>query len=245
MNKPSIITALLIGSIAVGASAASLTEIKANGHLAKLYVDGSKGRMETGDAGYILVDSRKHKLYMVVPKQGQAVDMSSYLKKAAARPGAKTSFKPAGNGPTIAGYTTKRYDFKVGGQPCGSVYASKKALSDSGAKVLVQAMERIAAQARERMGDGGGTCGRGRDNVVKVIASIGMPMRITNKQGGVDSEVVKIAGNASLPAGAFDLPAGIKVRDGAQIESMLKQAQESLSPDMMDKLREARKKYMR
>ena len=257
MYPQRLIIALLAATLSLPASAVSLTEISANGQLARLYVDGSKGRMDSGQDGYMLVNSQTKKLYMVAPGHGQALDMSSYLGKAPARPGAKTRFKPAGDGPTIAGYATKRYNYTVGERFCGSVYTSKQALADSGAKLLVQAMERIGARARASNGDAE-SCGRGRDNVVKVIASLGLPMRITAANGAVDSEVVKISTNAAAPAGGFDLPAGIKVRDGAkleamakqyapQIDSMMQKAEESgqVSPEMMDKLRRAKAKYLR
>lgn len=257
MQSIRIALVLLLAGASLGASATSLTEIEANGHRTQLFVDGSKGRMDGVEGGYMLVNSQTNKLYLVAPKHGQAVDISSYLGKAAARPGAKTRFKPAGNGPSIAGYATKRYNYTVGEQFCGSVYTSKQALADSGAKVLVQAMERIGARSRAANGDAG-SCGRGRDNVVKVIASLGLPMRITASNGTVESEVVRVDTNARPPAGGFELPAGIKVRDGAQIEamakkygpqidSMMQKAEESgqLSPQMMDKLRRAKAKYLR
>jgi len=257
MKSITSLTALILVSLSLNAIAVSLTEIQSNGHTARLYVDGNKGRMDGGDEGYMLVDSNTHKLYMVAEKHGQALDLSSYLDKAPARAGAKTSFKPAGNGPSIAGYATKHYIYSVGGQPCGSLYTSKQALADSGAQVLVQAMERLAARSRAINGDGGKGCGRGRDNIAKVIASLGMPMRISDNNGTVDSEVISINTQARLPASAFDLPAGIQVRDGAQIEamankyrpqidSMMEQAEQSgqLSPQMMDKLRRAKARWM-
>jgi hypothetical protein len=257
MQPQHLIIVLLAAVMSMPAAAISLTEISSHGQHVQLYVDGSKGRMDGGSDGYMLVNSQTNKLYLVAPDHDQALDMSSYLGKAAARPGAKTRFKPAGNGPTIAGYATKRYDYSVGGQLCGSVYTSKQALTVSGAKTLVQAMERIGARARAA-NDDAESCGRGRDNVVKVIASLGMPMRITDANGKVDSEVVKISTNVSPPAGGFELPAGIKVRDGAQIEamaqkyapqidSMMQKAEESgqVSSETMDKLRRARDKYLR
>ena len=256
MQSIKIAIALLLVTASLSAAATSLTEIDSFGQMIKLYVDGSKGRMDGGSEGYMLVNSQARKLYMVAPKQGQALDMSSYLGRAPARAGAKTRFKGAGDGPTIAGYATKRYDFSVGGQLCGSVYTSKQALADSGAEVLAQAMERIGARARAS--NNADACSRGRDNVAKIISSLGMPMRITDRNGAVDSEVVKITTNVPPPAGGYDLPAGITVRDGAQIEamaqkyapqveSMMQKAEESgqLSPEMMDKLRRAKARYLR
>jgi len=257
MNKPAFLIALILSGFSLNVAAVSLTEISSGGDVAKLYVDGGKGRMDGGSDGYVLVDSKAGKLYVVAEQHGQALDMSSYLKKAPSRPGPKTRFKPAGNGPDIAGYATRRYDISVGGTPCGSVYTSKKALADSGAMVLVQAMERLASRTRAAEGGDSG-CGRGRDNIAKVIASLGMPMRISAQGGRVDSEVISINTHASLPASAFELPPGIRVRDGAQLEamakkyqpqidSMMEQAEQSgsVSPAMMDKLRRARERYLR
>jgi hypothetical protein len=258
MNIPLRLIAVLLAGLSLNAAAVSLTEITANGQTTRLYVQGDKGRIEgSGDSGYVLIDDRADTLIMVMPAQRKAMDMSRFLKNAASSPGPKTRFKPKGKGPTIAGYPPKRYDYSVAGEVCGTLYVSKKALADSGAVVLMQAMERMGAGRRALSMGEQNPCARGRGNVSKVIASLGLPMRIVDKTGRVDSEVTKVDTRATLPANAFEIPAGVKVQDAAklqamaqkyqpEIEAMMKKAEESgrLSPQMLEKMQRAKARYL-
>lgn len=248
---------LLLALLAVvgDAAAVSLTEIASDGRVVRLYVDGPKGRMESSAAqGYMLVDDSADTLLMVMPDKNQAMDMSRFLKNTQAEPGPKTYFKPRGGGPTIAGYPTRRYDYRVGDQPCGTLFASKQALKDSGAEVLVQAMERVAAGRKALAMASTGPCDRGRGNIAKVVASLGLPMRIVDAGGRVDSEVRRVVVNAPPPAGGFGLPAGIRVRNISEEQAALAgkmghllqkmETSGKVSPQMQDMIRRARERYL-
>lgn len=249
--------ALATATLSLGAIAASMVEIRSDGDITKIYIDGKQGRMEPGrDEGYILVDQATGKVVMVMPSEGRAMDMSGMLKQSGgAAPGA--SLTPAGNGPTIAGYSTKRFKYTVAGQQCGTVYVSRDALRDSGAGFFMDVMARMAdsASAFTAAAD---PCDRGAGALPKALKEQGLPMRVEDASGRLESEVTRVDRNATLPPNAFGMPEGVQVQDAAamqsamrqhasQMETMMQQMEQSgqMPPELLEQMRKAREQYGR
>jgi hypothetical protein len=231
-----LLTALAL--IASNSQAATLIEVKTPEGLAKVYRDGPHSRMDTGD-GYMLVDSEAETMFMVMPKERQVMDMSQMLKTAPPAgdgTAVKVSFKKAGSGPRIAGYTTTQYQYAADGNACGTVMASEQALKDSGLQETFAIMQRMAARADAMMmafNARTDPCQRAATRFSEHARGIGIPMRITTGKGQLVSEIVRIEKDAKLPPNAFTIPAGYQVQNTGQLLQQLPNIQ-----DMMQQMQQ-------
>ena len=230
--------------------AATMLEIKSDEGLTKVYKDGSRSRMESGD-GYMVIDSKAETLFVVMPNERRAIDMSSALKtpvEGASKP-VSINFNKKNAGPRIAGYKTIQYDYISDGKHCGSLFASADALDDTGLGDTFKMMERMAAKADALMmafNSNPDPCERADNQFARYLKKIGMPMRIQSANGKLVSEIVRIEKNAKLPPNAFTVPAGYQVQDAGQLMQQMPNMQEMLQqtpqagqlpPEALERLR--------
>jgi len=220
MFKTTLLAALAL--MAFNSQAATLIEVKSSQGQSKVWRDGALSRMDTGDGGYVVVDSQAETMLVVVPKERRVMDMSALLKSpgAASGNGIQVVFKKQGSGPRIAGYTTTQYTYSANGKACGTVLASPQALKDTGLQDALDMMQRMATRADALMSafnSQADPCQRAGAQLSEHAGNIGAPMRITAANGGLVSEIVRIDKDAKLPPNAFAIPAGYQVVNTGQL----------------------------
>jgi hypothetical protein len=214
------------------AQAATLVEVKHAEGLSRLYREGPAARMELpGERGFVLMDSSRQTLFVVMPEQRMALDLSDTLKSdAAGAPSpVNATFSKEGGGPTIAGYRTFRYGYSVEGTRCGTVFASKEALEHAGMQDLFAMMERMASQAQavaSAFTSSTDPCQQADHKLGEKVQSVGAPMRVLDPGGTPVSEITRIDRNAALPPNAFAIPAGYRVQNASQMLQLLPGAQQ-------------------
>jgi hypothetical protein len=209
------------------AQAATLVEVKHAEGLSRIYREGPAARLEMpGERGFVLMDSSKQTLFVVMPAQQMALDLSDTLKSGAAGAGSpvNATFSKEGGGPTIAGYRTYRYSYSVQGTRCGTVFASKEALDHAGMQDLFAMMERMAGQAQavaNALTSPTDPCQQADHKLGEKVQSVGAPMRVLDPAGTVVSEITRIDRDATLPPDAFAVPAGYRVQNAGQMLLLL------------------------
>ena len=231
--------------IAGNTFAATMLEIKSDEGLAKVYKEDSRSRMESGD-GYMIIDSKAQTLFVVMPDERRAIDISSALKTPASGSSKPVSidFKEGNAGPRIAGYKTVQYDYIADGKRCGNVLASTEALDDTGLEDTFEIMERMAAKADALMvafNNNTDPCERAGSQFARYLKKIGIPMRVQAANGKLISEIVRIEKNAKLPPNAFVVPAGYQVQDAGQLMRQIPNMQkimEQMPPEALERLQQ-------
>lgn len=218
--------------VALNGHAATLIEVKSPQGQSQIWRDGSMSRMDTGDGGFVVVDSKAETMLVVMPKQRRIMDMSDMLKQGAGGGnGVKVAFDKQGSGPSVAGYATTRYTYSADGKACGNLLASPQAMKDSGLQDTLDMMQRMASRADalvSAFGGGADPCQRAGTQLSEHAGRIGAPMRITGPDGRLVSEIVRIDKSASLPPGAFDVPQGYQVVNPAQMMRQLPNLQDMM-----------------
>ena len=218
-----------------------------NGGKSQFFSEGSMGRLNTADGqSFILVDYKNEDVKYVLPQQKQVIDMTKQLAlvdstSQGPRSGALT-LENQGEGPTIAGYETTQYDLRLNDQDCGTVFTSKKALEDSGLEQLFNVMRKLAlqqAQALAAVSSQLPPCQLGKLNSMEQVLAAGVPMRTQDETGRIESEVLKVERDASLPPDIFNFPAEYKVIDSL---AEMKKAKQQAQAEMKKKLPELEKK---
>ncbi len=229
----------LITIAASGAASADIQlQIKDFRGTSTVSSNGQMARIEDGNMpGYVLVDYNSGQILMVDPSRNEA--MSSTVQ---AQPGAasdlKISLKDRGGGQKIAGYDTRKYILRAGGQKCGTIYASKKLLANNDIRAMFESMRNMQRATAGMMGSMGGlvpVCQRAQVQLADEMESVGAPMKMLDKNGRLVSEVTRVHIGKKLPADYYDLPAGIKVVDMTEMtERAMQQTQQALEqmPDM-------------
>lgn len=214
------------------AQAATLVEVKHAEGLSRIYREGPAARMDMpGERGFVLMDTGRKTLFVVMPEQRLALDLSDTLKSDTVGTGnpVNATFSKQGGGPSIAGYRTYRYSYSVEGTRCGTVFASKEALEHAGMQDLFAMMERMAGQAQavaSAFTTSSDPCQQADHKLGRKVQSVGAPMRVLDPAGTLVSEITRIDRNASLPANAFAIPAGYRVQNASQILQLLPGAQQ-------------------
>lgn len=224
---------LAVSVFALGsAQAATLVEVKHAEGLSRLYREGPAARMEMpGERGFVLMDTSRQTLFVVMPEQRMALDLSDTLNSDGPGAGSpvNAAFSKEGGGPTIAGYRTYRYSYAVEGTRCGTVFASKEALEHAGMQDLFTMMERMASQAQavaNAFTSSTDPCQQADHKLGEKVQSVGAPMRVLDPGGALVSEITRIDRNATLPPNAFAVPAGYRVQDASQMLQLLPGAQQ-------------------
>jgi hypothetical protein len=214
------------------AQAATLVEVKHTEGVSHIYRDGPAARMEMpGQSSFVVMNTAKQALFVVMPEQQMALDMSDTLKSDApgAAGGVQATFNKEGGGPTIAGYRTQRYSYTVQGTQCGTVFASPEALEHAGMQELFTMMQRMAGQAQavlSAFNTSTDPCQQADRRLGDKIQTIGAPMRVLDPRGTVVSEITRIDRNATAPENAFEVPSGYSIQNAAQMLRMLPNVQQ-------------------
>jgi len=199
-----------------------------------------------GNRGYMVIDSARQTMHMVIPAQRMVMDMSDTLKSA---PGADTGsdvkieIDKQGSGPNVAGYKTTRYSYSANKKSCGTLFTSRDAMDDAGMSEVFEMMERMSSQADALMSafnQNADPCQRSSSKLTRRLKDIGVPMRVLDAKGTVLSEVMSIDRKAKLPANAFTIPADYKVQNTHKMMQGVQQQMQNI-PDIQEMMKQMQK----
>jgi len=236
--------------------------------LSQIYIQGDKARidMPRSKNGYVVMDVKNKTMKVVMNKQRMVMDMSEFMTETGAdtqgQPYVDSYTKSKGLGPTIAGYETEEYEIYGDGKYCGSVDVSVRAIRDLGLKKFARALMTMEQEMNKKMSGltGGmmnqhmGKCAQAHIKTANKLQDIGFPLRSLNQHHQVESTVTRINKHATLPAGAFTIPASYKVTNMSQmmngVQQQLKQMQpqmnqmmQNMSPEMQERMRQQMQQF--
>ncbi len=251
---------VILTAVAPALQAAVLVEIKAVDGVSRIFREGAQVRMEMGgERGYMIVNTDKQTMHVVMPEQRQVMDMSDMLRNTPAGAGGgavDVTFDKQGSGPKIAGYKTTRYLYSASGSKCGTLFTSRDAMKDTGLDEMFSIMERMAAQSQAMMAAFNkdlDPCEQASQELSANLDRLGAPMRVLDASGKPLSEVIRIDRKAKLPVNAFVIPAGYQVNNPQQMmqqmqqqmpdmQKMIEQMQQSgqVPPEAMERMKQMR-----
>ena len=225
------------------ASADTVIEFKHQGNESQFLTNGKMARINTrGTDDYMLVDFEKNSIYSVSSEQNQVVNLSDSLPSIGFTepPKIEPTLKQLGEGPAIVGYPTTRYRFSANGEHCGSIYASKDALSGTAIEEMFDTLKAMADSHMQSLGGFAAlipVCQLAKIELANKFKEIGAPMRVTNNDGEIDSEISKIFKNASVETEYYALPARYQL---AATDKEIKSADKQQKADNSRKYRSER-----
>lgn len=204
-------TAML--ALATSAQAATLLKMKdGSGQATDMWVTEEAARIEPPEPGvYMLMSLEDGSVRMVNDNQKQVLETDALMGDGAGEvPQIDLQFKRAGEGPEIAGYDTEHYVLTVGGQTCQNYYLSEDAVEDNKLQAF---MEQMAALSKRDPGMQGmmDDCDVASRQVGAELVGLGLPLRVTDAQGAVESEVVEIQSDADAGDRRFSPPKDYEV----------------------------------
>jgi len=176
----------------------------------KMWIEGSKMRVQMDATGqYMLADFKRKKVYIVAPSKQELIDASDFVQQSKKNTrGLNVKVDYVGKGPTIAGYSTKKYNLSVNGQACEQALLSRQALKDARLEIMMENMGSIDLNV---MGSQFmSVCDRAESLFARRMKNLGMPLGTIERDGRLRGKVKSIVKNAKLPAGGFNLPKGYR-----------------------------------
>lgn len=216
------------------------------GQTQKITINMPLARIDSSKpAQYILVNTQEKKMYMVDSdkKRILAIDMAaapstppSMPPGALVPPAATVEAKldKKGEGPEIAGYSTIHYQTIANGTVCSNEYLSAEAMKVESVKSLLVAMDDLASARKKMMGPmpmpQQDPCMQAYDKLQSEYKSIGVPLKITDKEGKVINEITSIKVEVEVAADLLTLPKDYKIT-----------TEEEMRKEFMRKMEEAQK----
>lgn len=255
--KNSILISLLFPAISM---ADSIIESRdGDGTTSRIYVQGNKARIDTDGGGYVVIDTSKQTMKVVVHEQQAIMDMSDFFKKGSSSATSNTRhvesyLKSKGLGPRIVGYETEEQEIYANGNYCGSVYVSVNALNDTGLRKFARAFEAMASQIEQNMSGMMGAnmnqfiedCELAEKNTSRQLMDLGFPLKSVDKRKRLENIVTRIDRNARIPANTFDIPQHYKVTNPhkmiqetmQQMQPQMQQMMQNMTPEMQEMMRQ-------
>ena len=202
--------ALLFGTAAV--SADTVIEFKFDGKQSQFLTDGTKARINTRNTeDFMLVDFDSNTIYTVNPKKKEVFNLSDSFPSISGiePPNIRVDIKPAGKGPHIAGYETKKFRLSADGDYCGTIFASKDALKGTAIESMLDTFKSMADSQLKSLGGFAAiipSCQMARIRLTEKLPYIGAPMRVIDVEGKVESEITRIVKNARVEPHNYSLP---------------------------------------
>ncbi len=221
---------------------------EAGGGSSKISIDGNWVRFDRAEgdkSGYLLVNSKAKKFYMIVPAERTIIEFSADKKgKNTAVRKVNAQIEEVGAGPKVVGYATRKYELTANGEKCGSMLVSKQAAKIGDIEKLLSATGSLDPEAfmPEEMLRGlqgmADSCDMAEMQLgEQELAKLGLPMKSLDSEGKMKHEVVSIDEKAKLKSELFELP-----KDYTR--TTVKQMMEGMRKEMegsMDKLNEMMK----
>lgn len=219
----------------------TLVQIKTeDGNISKIMSNGKMTRISMApEPGYILINHANQNMHMVIPEEKTIMNMSADMTKKTAPVKVNIKIKEIGKGPKIAGYSTKKYAVTADGQDCGMIYGSKKALKNTDINNIFNALNKMMENQSQMMGGMSemmDACDRADMSSLADQGKIaGLPLRTTDRNGALTSEVLSIDSKANLPATNYELPSDYKMTSMAEeMQNMQQQMADEMQQHMPD-----------
>lgn len=239
MLRRTLFTLGLVAGCALHAAsyAAVLLETKTpdDANLGRIWFEGSNLRVDFSGGGYLLIDTKANKRYMVNDAEKQVMEMpvastqefaSMLADRGGKRELAKITIERQGKGPSIAGYDTEHYVVKADGKKCSDEYLAKDVLKNADVKQLMQTMQSLnEGEDASAIASLGPCVVQAEQALEKQYETLGLPLRSVDADGTITSEVVSIKTGVAAPKGAFTLPAGYT---RVSMEDLIKQMQQEM-----------------
>ena len=210
------------------------------GRISTFSSDGKMARIEDKQMpGHVIIDHQSGEFFMVDPKRKEI--MRTVIGSGGVTDGSPAldiALKDKGDGQKIAGYPTRMYEMTANGEPCGTVYASRKLLQNKDVRAIFDSMRNMQQFSRSMRGGMSGmmtVCQQANMQLADVIESSGAPMKVIDGSGNLVSEVLAVDTNKTFPGNYYQLPAGMKVVDMSdRMNQATQQTQEMMEnmPDM-------------
>ena len=204
--------------------------------------NGSVARMDGGgQPGYVLIDLASGAMQMVDDRQRRVMQMNVPASKPVAtpRPDAAVRLEDRGQGPKIAGYSTRQYVVSANGRQCATLFGSGAVLELPGVVGIFEALTRMQQQAQGLMGAFRGqrdACEQARLEMSMQFKRSGAPLRLIDANGQLESEVVAIRKDVSKTASFYRAPADYPVTDVQQQMHEAHQQQRQMMQQMQDSM---------
>jgi hypothetical protein len=228
MRNIILFSALAFLLTSLPASADTVIEFKYSDTQSQFLTNGNMARINSrGTRDYKLVNFKSGTIYSVTPEDKQVTNLSSSMPSISGvkPPSVRLDIKPAGTGPVIAGYSTKKYRFSANGEYCGTLFASKEALKGSTIENMFGTIKTMADSHLESLGGFAviiPTCQLASIQLVEKLQHIGAPMRVLDIEGNIDTEITSIIKNAGVEPHYYSFPANYrKVSMDEKIEQVL------------------------
>ena len=209
------------------------------GRNSTLSSDGKMARIEDKQMpGYVIIDHASGDFYMVDPQRGEIMKTSMGKGGVAANHSKITvKLKDKGGGPKIAGYSTRKYELIANGENCGAIYASRKLLKNNNVRAMFDSMRSMQQNTRSMRGGMSGmmsVCDQANMQQADVIESSGVPMRMIDQNGKLESEVLSVDTNKKFAGNHYALPADMKIVDMSDKMNQATQQTEQMKENMPD-----------
>ena len=204
--------AFLFSTTAV--SADTVVEFKYSNEQSQFLTNGKNARINTrGTDEFMLVNFDRKTIYTVDPGKKQVFNFSDSMPSISGfePPKVRVDIKPAGKGPQIAGYNTRKYRLSADGEYCGTIFASKDAVMGTSIESMFDTLKAMGESHLNSLGGFAAiipSCQMARLRLTEKLAYIGAPMRVIDIEGKVESEITRIVKNARVAPQSYAIPAG-------------------------------------
>ena len=217
----------------------------------QITIKGDKGRISTFSSngkmariedkqmpGYVIIDHASGDFYMVDTGRGEIMRSGIGKGDVAVNPSKiSINLKDKGDGQKIAGYSTRKFEMIANGENCGTIYASSKLLKNNELRAIFESMRSMQQFSRNMTGGMGGimsVCQQANMQLADKIESSGVPMRVLDQSGKLQSEVVAVDTNKKFGASHYTLPSGMKVVDMSDKMNQAGQETQQMMGNMPD-----------
>lgn len=212
------------------------------GQASTINSNGKQARIDTAQMpGYAIVDYSRGEFLAVDTQRKEVVSMSIGSQGPAGSAGLDVRLKDLGGGQKIAGYPTRKFEVIADGESCGTVYASRQLLENDGVMAMFESMremQKMVGAMTSRFSGSMPVCQRANLALADTMDSNGAPMKVVDASGKLISEVISVDTDGKVPAGYYEVPAGMKV---VSMEQKMDQATRQMQgiPDMNQLLQES------
>ena len=207
--------------------------------------NGIFGHMsDSQDPTYVVIDYQKGLFSMVDPKRQQVMQVTTKDFAgigSSANSKVRIDLQKAGSGPKIAGYATQKFTLGANGTHCSTIFGSQAVLKKKGIQRLMDTMNQFQQQTQKMFGGFRGTmdiCTQANLQMADTYKTTGAPLRILDKNGQLESQVVSIETNKNLPPDFYNIPKNFKITNAKeqmkQANQATQQMMESMGDDMPD-----------
>ncbi len=187
------------------------------GEISRISIKGDWARFEGTDGGkdgYMLVELKGARFFAIAPAERTIIEFSAQREREKSeQQKVEAELKEAGDGPKVAGYATRKYEWTANGESCGSILLSRQAAKVGDIGRLLATLGGlnpdtfIPEEMRQGFRAHRDPCETARIQLGdEKISKLGFPMKILDPKGKTINEVVSIDTRPKLDGKLFELP---------------------------------------